>query len=134
MCNTLNITDKCIWHGHTKHETVLKLMKECNALLFTSISEGTPHVVLEAISNNLPVICHNVCGQGDIVTDETGFKIELNTTKNSVDRFGNILEYIYNNSNIIVDKSNNCKKRKLEISWEVKTQQMIDVYNKLVTK
>lgn len=134
MCKTLDITDKCIWHGQTKHDVVLKLMKECDALLFTSISEGTPHVVLEAISNDLPVICHDVCGQGDIVTDETGFKIELSTAKESSAKFGKILENIYNNRNIVKDKSNNCQKRKLELSWEVKTQQMIEIYNKLITK
>ena len=29
-----------------------------------------PHVVLEAIANNLPVVCFDTCGQGDAVNDK----------------------------------------------------------------
>ena len=38
------------------------------SLFFTSVSEGTSSVVLESISNHLPVFCFNTCGFGPIVT------------------------------------------------------------------
>ena len=53
----------------------LDLMKDSLCLLFTSIDEGTPRVLLEAISCSLPTFVHDSCGMGDIVRDEK-FKIK----------------------------------------------------------
>ncbi len=49
-------------------------MQKSDVFLFTSVAEGL-HVVLEAIGNNLPVVCFDTCGQGDAVNDKVGKKI-----------------------------------------------------------
>ena len=64
----MGIADNCIFYGSISHNEVLKIMRQSDLLLFTSVAEGTPHVVLEAISNNLPVLCFDTCGQGDCIT------------------------------------------------------------------
>ena len=51
----LGIMDVCVWNGAGSHEDVQRLMQMANVFLFTSVAEGTPHVVLEAIANHLPV-------------------------------------------------------------------------------
>lgn len=51
LSEDLGINKQCIWYGAVSHEKVQLLMSECDLMLFTSVAKGTPHVVLEAISN-----------------------------------------------------------------------------------
>ena len=57
LAKELNIDKQCKWHGTITHNEVLRIMQKSDVFLFTSVAEGTPHVVLEAIGNNLPVLC-----------------------------------------------------------------------------
>lgn len=77
LAKELGIESQCKWYGAISHEEVQTIMQKSDVFFFTSVAEGTPHVVLEAISNNLPVVCFNTCGQGDSVNEKVGRKIEL---------------------------------------------------------
>ena len=70
IAKKLKIENNCVWHSRISHEEVQQLMRICDLFFFTSIAEGTPHVILEALSNNLPVLCFNTCGHGDSVNEQ----------------------------------------------------------------
>lgn len=109
-------------------------MKECDLFFFTSIAEGTPHVVLEAFNNSLPVLCFNTCGHGDCVNEKVGIKIDLSTPKQSINEFASILNDLESNRNRLQCMANNCKVRQQELSWENKAKQMVELYNKIRNK
>jgi len=132
MATSLKITHRCIWHGKIPHKKVQEIMRDCDLFFFTSVAEGTPHVVLEAIGNNLPILCFNTCGQGDSVNEKIGIKIELSSFNQSVKDFSSKIEYLYNNREVLVDLSNNCYERQLELSWNNKANQMIELYKKAI--
>ena len=75
----LNIEEQIVWHGNQPHSVVMQAMKEAQLFLFTSVSEDTSTVVLEAISNRLPVLCFNACGMASVIDEKVGCKIELST-------------------------------------------------------
>ncbi len=112
------------------HEEVQKIMQESDLFFFTSVAEGTPHVVLEAIGNNLPVVCFDTCGQGDSVNEKVGIKISLSTPNQSIIDFAEKINYLYQNRSILQQLSEECNKRQKELSWGNKTLQMIELYNK----
>ena len=130
LAKSLNVDKQCIWHGVITHREVQTIMQKSDIFLFTSVAEGTPHVVLEAISNNLPVICFNTCGQGDSVNNLVGLKIDLTNPKQSISDFAEKLLYAYNNKNKIKELSKNCHKRQQELSWDNKAKQMLAIYEK----
>lgn len=134
IASKLGISDKCIWHGIVSHKQIQNLMQQSDLFFFTSVAEGTPHVVLESIANHLPVLCFDCCGQGDSISDEIGLKIKLSNPVQSVLDFSNKIIYLYNNKEILLQMSNNCFQKKNELSWDSKVQQMIMLYNKSVTK
>lgn len=133
LANSLNIANQCIWHGIVDHKTVQSLMRESDLLLFTSVAEGTPHVVLEAISNNLPVVCFDTCGQGDSVNEKVGVKIPLTNPKQSVKDFSNALNSLFHNRQILNEMSLNCKQLQKELSWENKALAMVNYYEKALS-
>ncbi len=49
---------------------VLRYMGKTKIMLFPSIDEGTPWVVLEALSVGIPVLAHNCCGMADIIDNK----------------------------------------------------------------
>ena len=134
LIEELGISDQCHWHGIIPHNEVQTLMQQNDLLFFTSVAEGTPHVVLEAISNNLPILCFNTCGQGDSVNEEIGLKIELSSPRQSIIEFSEKLNYLYKNRAHLINLSQNCKKRQLELSWEEKSKTMISFYQKSLEK
>lgn len=125
----LGIKDQCIWYGAIKHDGVQSLMKNSDVFFFTSVAEGTPHVVLEAIGNGLPILCFNTCGQGDVVNETIGYKIELSNPTKSTSEFSDILNHLDANRELLKEFSQNCKTRQEELSWDNKALKMVELYN-----
>lgn len=130
----LGIADWCVWHGAVGHEEVQVLMQKADVFFFTSVAEGTPHVVLEAIGNNLPVVCFDTCGQGDAVNDKVGRKIPLSKPMQSVHDFAKVLRDLERNRDLLKQMSENCKQRQVELSWEEKAKTMVEWYEKILRK
>lgn len=130
----LGIADWCVWHGAVSHDEVQGLMRQSDVFLFTSVAEGTPHVVLEAIGNNLPVVCFDTCGQGDAVNDSVGRKVPLSTPMQSVHDFARVLKELERNRDLLKQMSENCKQRQRELSWEEKAKTMVEWYEKITRR
>ena len=107
-------------------------MQQADVFFFTSVAEGTPHVVLEAIGNNLPVICFDTCGHGDTVNEKVGVKIPLSNPEQSVKEFAEKIDYLYHHQDFLQQLSNNCKQRQEELSWDNKAKQMVTLYKKVL--
>ena len=130
----IGIADSCIIHGSVSHNEVLRLMRQSDVFLFTSVAEGTPHVVLEAIGNELPVLCFDTCGQGDCVNERVGIKIPLSNPEQSVKDFAEKIDYLYHHRDVLKTMSDNCKQRAEELSWENKAKQMVALYDNVLKK
>ena len=128
IAEELGIADKCKWHGVVSHSEVQDLMRFCDMLLFTSVAEGTPHVVMEAIGNGLPVICFDTCGQADCVNEKVGIKLPLSNLQQSANDFSEAIEKLYTDADLLSYFSNNCHERQKELCWDNKTKQMLDLY------
>lgn len=128
LASELGVELQCVWHGTISHGEVQVLMQQSDLLFFTSVAEGTPHVVLEAIANNLPVLCFDTCGQGDAVDGSVGVKIPLTTVPQSVIEFASLLNHFATHREELFKLSKNCIQRQRDLSWEEKVLQMLSFY------
>lgn len=122
------VRDKLNYHGIVSHEEVLRLMQNSDLFLFTSIMEGTPHVVQEAIANQLPVICIDTCGQGDCVKENYGIKVSLSNPAQTVQEMVTEIRKLYGDREKLKTLSLNCFKASKTMSWESKVKAMTDIY------
>lgn len=122
----------CHWHGQIKNEEVQKLMQECDLFFFTSIFEATSTVILEAIQNQLPIVCFDRCGFGPIVDETIGIKISCKSPKQAVKDFADAIRHLEKNRDKLKEMSENCKKKQLDLSWKKKTEKMINIYNQIL--
>lgn len=124
----LGVGDFFNWIGYIPRSEALKVMNEAHVLAFTSVKEGTPHVVMEALSLGLPVICHDACGMGMAVNDESGWKIPLKSPDISVDGFARTIAAILRNHGLIEEKSRGALERARVLTWEEKANCIAKAY------
>ena len=131
VADTFGANHLCVWHGKVSHDEVQTLMQKSDVFFFTSIAEGTPHVILEAIANGLPIVCFNTCGHGDVVNGLVGRKIELTNPSQSSVEFAKILNELESHRELLKEMSDNCKQRQSELTWEEKAKTMVGCYEKI---
>jgi glycosyltransferase involved in cell wall biosynthesis len=135
LADELGIQAMCVWHGKMGNKKVHEMMHSSHIMLFTSVMEATSTVILEAISNNLPVVCFNTCGFGPLIDESIGCRVELSDPQTSIREFKEKIEYLYTHRQVLHKMSENCSvKRNGELSWPVKAERMLQVYEKLVSK
>lgn len=132
LAQTLDVEKFCIWHGQINHSEVERIMMDSNFLFFPSLMEGTPHVVLEAISVGLPVLCHNHSGHGEAIDESCGWKIPLISPNQSIKQFSLIISNIYNNPIQLEKKTEGALLRVKVLTWEEKANEMYKLYKKLL--
>jgi glycosyltransferase involved in cell wall biosynthesis len=132
LAQSMGVDSMCRWYGMIKNDEVQKIMRESDLLLFTSIMEGTPHVVLEAISNCLPVLCLDTCGQSASINERVGIKMAPTSTSQSAIDFATEIRMLYNDRKRLSEMSKACVERQKELSWNNKARQVVDIYEKLL--
>jgi glycosyltransferase involved in cell wall biosynthesis len=128
----MDMENICVWHGCVPNKEVHSLMRQMDLFFFTSILDTTSTVILEAISNQLPILCFNTCGFGPIVDDSIGRTIELTNPKQSVDDFAEKIRFFHRHRDILRELSANCIHKARELSWDNKAQQMIVLYHQAI--
>ncbi|HSQ44041.1 MAG TPA: glycosyltransferase [Ginsengibacter sp.] len=132
LVDKLEINEMVLFKGKIPNMEVKTLMKKFDLLFFTSLKEGTPHVVLEALSNGLPVLCHDACGHGDVVNNSCGVKVPLKSYKHSVQSFTDHIDYLYKYKCKLYEFSKNAKDTVEQCSWEKKSKEVVAIYKKLL--
>jgi GalNAc-alpha-(1->4)-GalNAc-alpha-(1->3)-diNAcBac-PP-undecaprenol alpha-1,4-N-acetyl-D-galactosaminyltransferase len=105
LADELGVGDRIIFTG--KQGDVEQYYLRSKIFAFSSISEGFPNVIGEAMSAGLPVVAFDcVAGPSDLITDgETGFLIPMNNKE----LFAQKLQLLIDNSELIVNFGNNSK-------------------------
>ena len=130
----LGVQDCVNFMGGRSHDEVVSAMKFADLFLFTSVSEDTSTVVLEAVSYGLPVLCFDACGMSTVINEDVGIKIPLTNPEQSVKDFANAIRTLYNNRSLLQTMSKNCYKRACELSWDNKAKLVLAMYENVLKK
>ena len=134
MGEELGISQQVIWYGNQKNDVVMEAMRKAQLFFFTSVNEDTSTVVLEAVSNRLPVVCFDACGMSAVIDASVGRKIALSQPSQSAHDFARILNELEGNRALLKQLSENCRQRQMELSWEVKARTVVEEYKRIVGK
>ena len=128
------LNERIEWHGQVSHEEVQHIMRSADLFFFTSVVEGTPAVIMECISNGLPILCFDTCGFGPLVDESIGMKIKVTTPEQSIREFSDKIIHLYNNRDELKLMSDNCSKKLKTISWESLAEKLMGLYSEILTK
>ncbi len=133
LAQKLRISNKLTWRGKLPHKEALQIMNDAHILVFPSLKEGTPHVVLEALSLGLPVICHDACGMGVEVTETCGVKIPLRDPETSIAGFAQALRRFIDEPSLVETLSHGALARAQELTWFAKAADISRGYTEAAT-
>jgi glycosyltransferase involved in cell wall biosynthesis len=128
LVHRLDISNLCTFLGKIPNKDVIEKIKGSDLLFFTSLKEGTATVVIESLSFGIPVLCHDTCGFGDIVSSDNGIKIPLNSYKESVMGFAAKLSEIALDKSVLAKLSKGALKVSKNFNWESNAKKMFDLY------
>jgi glycosyltransferase involved in cell wall biosynthesis len=116
-------------HGWIDHREVAKLLARSQVFAFPSIREFGGGVVLEAMTLGLAAVVVNHGGPGELVTEETGFRVPLGSREAIVAAFRDVLATLAaspERARLIGEKARR-RVHKL-FTWDVKARQILEIY------
>jgi len=114
--------------GEVPHEEVPVYMAASDVFVLSSLSEGFPSVLLEAMAAGLPVVATNVKGLSEIIEEgENGFLVEPRDPEGIAEK---VLQFL-GDDDLRQRISRNNKKKVREYSWEGVIDRIEEVYASL---
>lgn len=116
--------------GKLSYSDTLKEYKGADIFVFTSLRDTSGNVVLEAMSNCLPVISLNHHGAADILDDKCGIKINIKSKDQIINDLVYSIEILGNNYEKRIEMGINSFKRIQDVYlWENKRLKMQHIYD-----
>jgi len=115
--------------GWVDHAGVAKRLGEADVFAFPSIREFGGAVALEAMAMGVVPVVGNYGGPAELVTDATGYRIEMGSRQDIIDRFRTVLREIAERPEQLASKSVLAMRRATEqFTWDAKAKQVLQVY------
>ncbi len=127
LVNELGLTDKVCFLGH--REDVDDLVKICDICVASSLREGLPVNIMQAMAVGLPVVaCSNRGHNALINNSEDGFVVEVNNCQAMAD----VVDSLIKNSNLYSRISAKAKENVKRFSKERVSVQMESIYKEFM--
>lgn len=137
LSRQLGVAERITWVGSVSRETVNSYYARAHLHAITSLMEGNPTVIWEAMSFGVPTITLDHCGMHDTVCDACGIKIPVGTLEQTVHRYADSLDRLISNPHLITDLSRGvfeCSRNvtwdQRRIHWETFYQSAVDSWTK----
>lgn len=130
----LGIQSRIRWTGSLPHAEAVRELSRGDVLVFTSLQEGTPLTILEALGVGLPVVCHNVCGMGVVVDDSCGIRVTPGTIESSVEGFSHAIARLAAEPYTLRRLSHAAMQRAEEFSWRSIARRIAEGYEAVLTR
>jgi glycosyltransferase involved in cell wall biosynthesis len=120
------------WRGWVERERAIAEVSRADVLISTSLLEGTPQVLLEAMALGLPVVCHNTCGMAAAITDDCGIRIPLTDSAGSIRAYAQAVQRLASDPGEVRRLSAGALQRVVELSWDKQSERMLAVYEEVL--
>lgn len=126
------IEEKVRFLGALSYDEVNSLYDNADVFVFTSLRDTSGNVVLEAMSHGLPVIAINHHGVGEIVTDETGIRIDPVSYDSVKSDLAKAIEKYAKNPDLMKQLGLAGRKRlEMYYSWENNAKVLQNIYERI---
>lgn len=132
LSSRLGISERCSFMGRVSRAEVLSVMATGHCFVMSSLYEGTPTVVVEALAYGLPVICLDHFGLKDAVSEGCGIKIRPKRLNQVIRDFGKAIESLWLNENSRYEMALAAQKASLRLTWKCKAEVINNVYSKIL--
>ena len=129
----LGLADRVCFRGRLRRQEVLDLYSEFDVFVFPSLHDTGGYAVIEAMFNELPVICLD-CGGPAVATQEgCGVKIPLESPAKVISGLGKAIQLYDQDRNLVREHGRAARDHIVKnYDWQRKGEQMNEIYEKAV--
>jgi glycosyltransferase involved in cell wall biosynthesis len=129
----LGINNRCRWHGWLPRSEAIALMHRSHIFVITSMKDLTSTVLLEALSQGVPVVCPDHCGFSNVVTGDCGVKIPIKSPNQFVSDLSAAIRSLAENEEERRRLAKGALQRIKDFSWEKKAELVDAIYRRITT-
>lgn len=119
-------------HGWVPNERVQDILCACDILAFPSIREFGGGVVLEAMALGVVPLVVDYAGPGELVSDETGFKVPIGPREQIIAGFRQRLASLVGDRTGLANLSRQCRDQvQQSFTWSAKARTICETYREL---
>lgn len=129
------VANRIVFIGQLKHDKVLQYMAESSIFLYSSLKEGGAWVLFEAMLIGLPIICLDIAGPSEIISDDCGFKIAPIHPEQTINDLADALLKLASDPALCKKMGEAGRKRVLkEYNWDKKGEFIQKIYQSVLSK
>jgi glycosyltransferase involved in cell wall biosynthesis len=130
----LGIAERCSFLGRVSRAEMLRVMATGHCFVLSSLYEGTPTVVVEALTYGMPVICLDHFGMKDAVNAKCGVKIPPTRLNQVIGDFAKAIETLGLDEDRRYEMAVAAQKDSRRLTWNHKAGVIDDVYNQILSE
>ena len=134
LAHRLGIEDRCQWHGWLSREEAIHVIHRSHIFVITSLKDLTSTVLLEALSQGVPVICPDHCGFSTVINHDCGIKVPLHSPRQVQVGIAAAILRLINDEEERRRIAQGALKRIKDFSWERKAEVINSLYKKVLVK
>lgn len=116
------------WMGQIPYADALAKYRESHVLAFTSLRDTSGNVVLEAMAAGVPVVCFDLHGARDMVTDDCGIKVSVERPASAIEEWAAAMELLANDETLRLRLAAGARERAAFFLWDQQGERMAAVY------
>lgn len=130
FCRDNSLSGSVVWHGNVSRERVSELMNSAHLHIITSVSEGNPTTIWEAMSVGLPTLSLDHCGMHDTICEGCGFKIPIISYDQVISDIAETLDRCVGDPKILKIKAEGVLRCREKYTWERRVKFLEECYDK----
>jgi glycosyltransferase involved in cell wall biosynthesis len=128
LTRSLGLTNRVEFLGRIPHEAMEALFQNCDALVFTALRDSFGSVVLEAMSNGLPVVALNHQGIRAFVPDDASIKVPVNSPQQVIKDLAHAFDALGSNPELLPQMSRAAVAFAEKQTWNRRAESMNELY------
>lgn len=125
-------SDKIIWHGKKKRSETMTIIGNSDLHCMSSLAEGNPAVLYEAISLGIPTISLDQDGMHDTLKNENGILVPVTSYLATIEEYARKIDELVENPGKIQVLKERTKKYANKVTWEKKIEQFERIYENVM--
>lgn len=120
------------WHGKVSRTEVFELLRRSHLHIISSLSEGNPTTIWEAMSCGVPTMSLDHCGIHDVICDRCGIRIPIRSYAQVVRDMGAQMQRLIRNPHLLKTLSEGVLECIPAFRWENRIELLNELYDKAI--
>lgn len=132
LARELGIAGRIEWTGKLRRDEAVRRVHEAHVFAITSLKDLTSTVLLEALSQGVPVVCPDHCGFSNVVTGDCGVKVKMESPRQLARDLAEAIARLGADEGERRRLAWGALKRIEDFAWDVKARQVERIYRRVV--